>query len=224
MQMVKRVLAIVSLLLGIVGGHAVNSGAADNVPQQLQAIQQQLQAIQSALGTQGAGLNSLSQQLQTLQNTVNSQSTTLSSIQGDLSKVAKTRKFYLTNSSGSDGSQASSACASGFHMASLWEIFDPSNLVYDTSRGLIGGVFGTEVGPPNFFIGWIREGGASVGSEPNTTPGQRDCVGYTSNDSGQHGTVVGLSSDFGSSAGGVDPWASDSKTCDTKLQVWCVQN
>jgi hypothetical protein len=232
--MVKHLVVVLSLLLSFIAASSVNSGAADSsgVPQQLQQIQAQLQAvqdqlttIQNALGTQGTGLTSLATQLQTLQTTVDGQGTKLTSIQSALTSVAKTRKFYLTDVGGGfDGSQAATACVSGFHMASLWEIFDTSNLLYDTTNGLIGGVNSTETGPPNFFIGWIREGGASVGSEPNTTPGQRDCIGYTSADSGQHGTVAALSSDFGSSSGGINPWKGDSKTCDTKLQVWCVQN
>ena len=44
-----------------------------------------------------------------------------------------TRKsFYLTKTS-HNGSQVLTACAEGYHMASLWEIFDTSNLRYDTA-------------------------------------------------------------------------------------------
>jgi hypothetical protein len=64
------------------------------------------------------------------------------------------RKFYLTQD-GYDGSQALSACAQGYHMASLWEILDPSNLSYDTSLGATVADSGS--GPPN-GSGWIRTG------------------------------------------------------------------
>ena len=44
------------------------------------------------------------------------------------------RRFYLTPTE-HDGAHALAACSADFHMASLWEIFDPSNLVYDTTLG-----------------------------------------------------------------------------------------
>jgi len=43
--------------------------------------------------------------------------------------------FYLTTTT-HDGDSALTACGPGFHMASLWEIHDPSDVEYDTTRGL----------------------------------------------------------------------------------------
>jgi hypothetical protein len=45
-----------------------------------------------------------------------------------------TRRYYMTKGS-FDGLGASTACASGFHMANLFEMSDPSNLAYDTTLG-----------------------------------------------------------------------------------------
>ena len=76
------------------------------------------------------------------------------------------RKFYLTKTEDYTGSQALSACASGYHMASLWEIFDTSNLRYDTALGASSTDSGS--GPPVAVYfglghfegdGWIRTGG-----------------------------------------------------------------
>jgi hypothetical protein len=44
------------------------------------------------------------------------------------------RSFYLTQSLFT-GSDALSACADGYHMASLWEVFDTTGLKYNTTLG-----------------------------------------------------------------------------------------
>ena len=48
------------------------------------------------------------------------------------------RRFYLTKNQ-LQGNQAINACASGYHMASYWEIHDLSTLQYDTSLGVGSG-------------------------------------------------------------------------------------
>jgi len=60
----------------------------------------------------------------------------------------KGRKCYLTQNL-KNGSQALTACVEKFHMASLWEIFNTSNLGYDTSRGFTQVDSGS--GPPAGF-------------------------------------------------------------------------
>ena len=69
------------------------------------------------------------------------------------------REFYLTKTS-FDGAHALTACASGFHMASLWEIFNVSVLEYDTSLGFTSADSG--FGPPTVQNGWIRTGYISL--------------------------------------------------------------
>ena len=44
------------------------------------------------------------------------------------------RQYYLTKTT-HNGTAALSACQKDYHMASLWEIFDPSALKYNTSLG-----------------------------------------------------------------------------------------
>jgi hypothetical protein len=74
------------------------------------------------------------------------------------------RKFYLAQG-GFTGSQALTACAVGYHMASLWEIFEVSTPRYDTTLGATTDDSG--FGPPKFsgvdnlqFVGagYIRTG------------------------------------------------------------------
>jgi len=63
-----------------------------------------------------------------------------------------------------DGAHALTACVLGFHMASLWEIFNVSVLEYDTSLGATMDDSGS--GPPADVLGWIRTGFNSNGGDP----------------------------------------------------------
>jgi len=59
-----------------------------------------------------------------------------------------TRKSYYVTKTSHDGSEALTACAEGYHMASLWEIFDTSNLRYNTQLGATAPRFGSR---PAFY-------------------------------------------------------------------------
>jgi len=59
--------------------------------------------------------------IQNLQKSVNTLRTSVNNIQN----AAAPRRFYLTKEDAFDGLHAPTACAAGFHMASLFEIFDP---------------------------------------------------------------------------------------------------
>jgi hypothetical protein len=72
----------------------------------------------------------------------------------DKKSSAPNRRFYLTNET-VDGSQALTACAAGFHMASMGEIRETSTLRYDTALGRTEDDSG--FGPP-VAAGWIRSG------------------------------------------------------------------
>src|SRR5262249_29960257 len=93
---------------------------------------------------------------------------------------AKSR-YYLTTV-GVQGNAALTACDKDFHMASLWEIHDTSNLEYDTSRGLTRDDSGS--GPPT-GLGWIRTGGGALSS---TLAGEGNCNAWTTNSSLQQRT------------------------------------
>jgi hypothetical protein len=133
--------------------------------------------------------------------------------------AAPARGYYLTLGV-ADGVHALGACTTGYHMASLWEIHEPSNLRYDQDPAGDGTNLGfTEPdsgqGPPDAVIGWIRTGAPSP---------YFNCAAWTTNDSGLMGSVVALSSLWNGAAIAVSPWDFSRMTCDRANSVWCVQD
>jgi hypothetical protein len=124
-------------------------------------------------------------------------------------------QYYLTTGSYSS-TQALSACAPGYHMASLWEILDTSSLHYNTSLGRASADSGH--GPP-YSSGWIRTGysGSSTGG-----PGEANCQAWTSSLSADIGTTVSLPSDWTAGEEDLLGWNAGSAICSLKRSVWCV--
>ncbi len=102
------------------------------------------------------------------------------------------RMYYLSGNT-TFGNGPLDQCGTGYHMASLWEIVDTSNLQYNTSLGYMGNA-DQGSGPPtgNNAKGWVRTGGAS---STNTTPGIGNCANWTSDSSGDYGTLIYLDDD-----------------------------
>ena len=145
----------------------------------------------------------------------------LSVMAPDRSETASSsdRRFYLTKD-GFTGAQAINACAKGYHMASLYEIFDVSNLRYNTVLGLTADDSGS--GPPTSDFGWIRTGQSSSAS---SMPGVGNCFVWSSDLSTADGTAVQLRFNFDfQSDDVVNPWTSDAAPCHAAIRVWCVQN
>jgi hypothetical protein len=126
--------------------------------------------------------------------------------------AAKLRKFYVTVEN-LDGNETLTACAKGYHMASLWEILDTSNLSYNADLGITGDDTGS--GPPSNLIGWIRTG--------NITAGPSDCNAWNSDDVGDSGTVVSLLLS-NAPATYISPWSAEISGCELTQHVWCVQD
>jgi len=128
------------------------------------------------------------------------------------------RQYYLsTGTVLVDGSDATTACASGYHMASLWEIYEPSNLEYNIDLGATADDSG--LGPAASY-GWVRTGwGANTG----VIPGQANCNAWTSNDVGHNGTLVKLESDW-QHPSGIPNWYSIGDSCNKKYAVWCIED
>src|ERR1700730_13209074 len=147
--------------------------------------------------------------------------------------TAPVRGYYLTKNT-ITGSKVLTACASGYHFASIWEILNTSDLHYNTTLGRTNANSGN--GPPAVAtnttnadapVGWIRTGGPS---DPNT------CINWTSSngaDTGSGGALY-VTGSGGSQVspvwviddgGGVTPISCDG-TLGTPLSigVWCVQN
>jgi hypothetical protein len=124
-------------------------------------------------------------------------------------------QYYLTTGS-YFGNQALSACAPGYHMASLWEILDTSNLHYNTSLGRASADSGH--GPP-YYSGWIRTGysGNLFGG-----PGEANCMAWTSSSEGSIGTTVSLPSNWTAGEEDLLGWNADSTECSLKRSVWCA--
>ena len=134
-------------------------------------------------------------------------------------QVDARRAFYLTKGR-YNGGKALTACTTGYHMASIWEIKEITFLRYDNT---LGRNYGDSVhgGPPSstatesMGIGWIRAGS-----------NLRNCKKWTSSSASDFGTEGTL---FINGSG--DPvWTvGDGGNCDvvssnTNQGVWCVQN
>ena len=128
------------------------------------------------------------------------------------------RRYYLTTGD-FDGAAALTACDSGFHMASLFEIISPSVLRYDGTRGLVS--FDSGSGPPHEG-GWIRTG---FSSGVGTVPGQANCDGWSSASGGDDGTLVRpYSTNWTLTGGRIDPWEPLTLECDRTEPVWCIED
>jgi len=133
------------------------------------------------------------------------------------------RKFYLTKTADYNGSQARSACAEGYHMASLWEILDPSNLRYNRLLGFTRADSG--LGPPNATRGWIRTG---FDADASATVGTGNCQAWTSDHFEDRGTSVLLTTDWSTTTHEfvtrIGPWVAGPFSCFNTTRVWCVQD
>jgi hypothetical protein len=127
------------------------------------------------------------------------------------------RKYYLTNGT-YGGANTKTACASGYHMASLWEILDTTQLEYNTSLGFVMGDTGS--GPPTYVFGWIRTGNYSYSS---STPGLGNCNAWTVTTG--MGTIAQLPNSWYSTNVDLHVWDVATDGCGTSVHhVWCVED
>ncbi len=139
-----------------------------------------------------------------------------------------TRRSYYVTRTRYPATDAPTACATGYHFASIWEIADPSSLRYNTELGL--GSPDSGMGPPTairFFqglipvSGWVRTGYGTSGTEP---AGTANCLGWSSNYDSDFGTVANLPSNWTGGAQDIGVWNTQVLTCDASKWVWCVQD
>jgi hypothetical protein len=128
------------------------------------------------------------------------------------------RHFYLTDAN-FPTNQALTACADGYRMASLWEILDVSNLVYDYDHPDAHVKADSGNGPPSGWYGWVRTGGASSTS---ATAGLGNCSNWTSTSSGASTVAIRLSTAWEIAPGDIGTWDATSFTCNFTGPVWCV--
>jgi len=130
-----------------------------------------------------------------------------------VNNVPVLRKYYLTKT-GYDGAHALTACTGGYHMASLFEIVNPSQLSYNTSLGFTEADSGQ--GPPNAG-GWVRTG------EPANSENCKAWTTFSSSDNGPS-LYVPVASSWRSPAIEATPWDTIFISCDSDSAVWCVQD
>ena len=133
--------------------------------------------------------------------------------------AAKPRKFYLTVNE-FDGNEALTACATGYHIASLWEILDVSHLRYDTTLGFR--LDDSGFGPPIAYPGWIRTGYQSTSTADQ--PGTANCSAWMSDSDIHFGSTVHLHTSWTDPGSEISPWFADSITCQFRPKVWCVED
>jgi hypothetical protein len=114
-------------------------------------------------------------------------------------------------------------------MASIYEILDPTDLVYDHALGLSPTGITDPIGPTPMGIsfeglGWVRTGAA-----PSVEfSGAANCLGYTSSAAlDTYGTTIGLSNGCelpASIDSEVTPWSFTTASCDRARPVWCVED
>jgi hypothetical protein len=143
------------------------------------------------------------------------------------SSILGARHFYLTRTLHTPV-QAPTACAEGYHFASIWEIADPSSLRYNTALGLTSSDSGT--GPPTakkvdtsilIAQGWVRTGYDAFSSR---TPGQANCNAWGTNSELARGTVANLPSNWTGGDQDIGVWNTEVQPCDSPNWVWCVQD
>lgn len=137
--------------------------------------------------------------------------------QAPMSTAPIMRQYYLTID-GFYGAQASTACASGYHMAAMWEILDTSKLKYNTALGYTTDDSGS--GPPTpFSNAWVRTGNASQAAMANQ--GAPNCNAWSSSSSSLWGTFIMLSEEWDTPPT-VTVWDAAIGLCSNMLRVWCV--
>lgn len=145
--------------------------------------------------------------------------------------ICSERKRYYATQGTFNGSQALPACASGFHMASLWEIRDPSNLAYDTVLGQTNADNGTGPSCYGSLLPWVRTGNVASTIETGW-PGGGNCANWTTTNPLFFGSAAGpwCAWDFdhieanGEGTELFERWEVDSYSCDSERSVWCIED
>jgi hypothetical protein len=124
------------------------------------------------------------------------------------------RRYYLTNATGT-GAAAGSACADGFHLAPVSELFETSArvLTYDTLRAAAQQA-PLGKGPPANVLGWATSGEATL-----------DCSGGAASGLAVYldGTTV-LPEQQALKSSRVSQWVGERSPCGTAHFVWCVED
>ena len=117
--------------------------------------------------------------------------------------------------------RAATACAPGYHLASLWEILDVSTLTYDRDHPAAYSKADSGQGPPSNWYGWVRTG---YDSSTSATTGTGNCANWSTRSNTAYGVSVRLSPAWESAPGDIYTWDATSFACNTIGPVWCVRD
>lgn len=126
--------------------------------------------------------------------------------------------FYVTNANHA-ADEARTACTAGYHMASLWEILDVSNLYYDYDHPEARLQTDSGFGPPAYWFGWVRTGWDSSGAN---NVGTANCEAWSAAAPGNYGSVVRLARTWETDSGDIFSWDASTLQCTVEAPVWCV--
>lgn len=128
------------------------------------------------------------------------------------------RRYYLTTAQ-YDGANADTACPTGFHIATLYELSEPGTLHYDRTRGFVYAASA----PPTGVVGWSGSGQPPYSSD---LPGLGDCDGFGTVAPGKAGTVLRLPINWDSAnqQGAPWKWIAEPRACAAPQRVWCVED
>lgn len=127
--------------------------------------------------------------------------------------------YYLTDLN-YDADQALAACASGYHMASLWELLDVSTLIYAYDHPDAHTKDDSGQGPPAEWYGWVRTGWDSSASD---IAGIGNCQAWTSTASSDYGSIARLDRNWTTSPTAAAPWDTRAFYCGGISPVWCME-
>jgi hypothetical protein len=138
------------------------------------------------------------------------------------------RGFFLTQS-GYSAPDAPTACGQNFHFASLWELFDVSNLAYVYQSPLALTSADSGQGPPSvtdsftMAEGWVRTG---FPSETTLGPGRSNCGAWSTTIDWTEGTTAQLNYYWtpGVYPSVYGPWEISTRSCHLTARVWCVED
>ena len=120
------------------------------------------------------------------------------------------KTFYLTKVAYS-AVDAPTACAAGYHFASIWEIWDFSNFAYNTELGTKSDDSG--LGPPVILDGWVRSGWFA---------NNYNCYNWTSTMVVDYGLQANIH--ILQAFNGGHPWQITNFSCQNTFPVWCVSD
>ena len=217
----KRLLLAVMVLVSLVGLVGLSRAAKDAATQSVTPV---IRNIQLSLDTiSNDQINVVVSVLQASANATNEAVSTLQATGND-GIPARAKMYYLTENT-FDGGDAIMACDFGFHMASISEIQDPSNLQYAnrSTAAYDSLVDGQRLGAPSNRMGWVRSGVYSP-------LGVYDCGDWRGKYDTQLGNTLALY-DFWYASEHEQPvshlntwWQAARQICSQPKPVWCAEN